>query len=415
VELGGFDPVFRRAGDDVDLCWRVTQNGWKIGFCPPAFVWHYRRSTVRDYLRQQEGYGEAEALLVRKHPENFNALGSGIWRGRIYGSSQLGLLLQKPIIYRGLFASAGFQFLYNSPPAETLMLSTMLEYHLLVTVPLWVLSALFHPVLPLAVASLLLSFAVCVAAAVQVKIPKSKTRWWSRPLVALLFFLQPIVRGWARYRGRILLKPAPLAAQQTLDSIALRDSRQTLDQRQYWSRSPIDRIAFVRRMLAELDRQGWMNKTDVGWSDFDVEIYGSRWANVQLTTATESHPQKRQLLRCRVQPRWSLQAKTVLALLLGTELLLVEWWAKSSWWLCLLLVTLPAFVWFVRRQQRTLQSMLAVFLDELAEKFGFSRQMVEPVPTPTSQSASGRAIYPGNPSPAPQSMPAKPEPEKAVP
>ena len=33
-EIGGFDPIFRRAGDDVDLCWRLQQADYKIGFSP---------------------------------------------------------------------------------------------------------------------------------------------------------------------------------------------------------------------------------------------------------------------------------------------------------------------------------------------------------------------------------------------
>jgi len=81
VGLGGFDPIFERAGDDVDVCWRLQQAGWNIGFSAAGFVWHYRRSTIRDYLKQQRGYGEAEALLVRKHPEYFNTFGGSMWRG----------------------------------------------------------------------------------------------------------------------------------------------------------------------------------------------------------------------------------------------------------------------------------------------------------------------------------------------
>ena len=90
VEINGFDPVYRRAGDDVDICWRLEQAGYKIGFSPSAFVWHYRRSTVGAYLKQQLGYGEAEALLVRKHPEYFNSLGGSLWRGRIYAPARIG-------------------------------------------------------------------------------------------------------------------------------------------------------------------------------------------------------------------------------------------------------------------------------------------------------------------------------------
>ena len=80
-------------------------------------MWHYRRSTVRDYLKQQHGYGDAEALLVRKHPEYFNSLGGSMWRGRIYTTARYGVLVRPSIIYRGLFGSAGFQSLYAAEPA----------------------------------------------------------------------------------------------------------------------------------------------------------------------------------------------------------------------------------------------------------------------------------------------------------
>ena len=110
-EVGGFDPIFRQAGDDVDLCWRLQQAGYTIGFSPAGFVWHYRRPTIGAYLSQQRGYGEAEGLLVRKHPEYFNPFGASIWRGRIYGMSMPGILARRSMIYHGRFGSAGFQFL----------------------------------------------------------------------------------------------------------------------------------------------------------------------------------------------------------------------------------------------------------------------------------------------------------------
>src|SRR5213594_1526393 len=79
--IGGFDPQFRVAGDDVDVCWRIRQRGWTIGFSPAAMVWHHRRNSVRAYLRQQWGYGEAEALLERKWPEKYNMAGHLRWVG----------------------------------------------------------------------------------------------------------------------------------------------------------------------------------------------------------------------------------------------------------------------------------------------------------------------------------------------
>jgi GT2 family glycosyltransferase len=372
-EIGGFDPIFHSAGDDVDLCWRLQQAGYKIGFSPSAFVWHYRRSTVGEYLKQQHGYGEAEALLVRKHPEYFNSIGGSVWRGKIYTASKFGVLLRPPIIYRGLFGSAGFQSLYASEPAITLMLCTTLEYLVLVTLPLWILSVISHHFLPLAVTSVMISLAVCAAAASQAALPRSKVRAWSRPLVALLFFLQPIVRGWARYQGRLLPRSAPLAARQTLDSVALRDSRQQLGQVDYWSTVPLDRLAYVADILRRLEQQGWLTKSDVGWSDYDVEIYGSRWNQLQLATVAEDHAQGRHLIRCRLRVRWSLQANVMFWGLGGLELLLLGFIGGRWPWLWLLLLSLPLFAWFLHRQGRNLQSMIVVFLDQLAKDLNLTK------------------------------------------
>ncbi len=44
--IGGFDPVYTKAGDDVDVCWRLQAEGEKIVYAPAAMVWHHRRATV---------------------------------------------------------------------------------------------------------------------------------------------------------------------------------------------------------------------------------------------------------------------------------------------------------------------------------------------------------------------------------
>jgi GT2 family glycosyltransferase len=372
-ELGGFDPLFHAAGDDVDLCWRLQQAGYKIGFSPAAMVWHYRRSTVAEYLKQQHGYGEAEALLVRKHPDYFNSIGGSMWRGRIYTASKFGVLLRPPIIYRGLFGSAGFQSLYAAEPAITLMLCTTLEYHVLVTLPLWILSLIFHQLLPLAVTSLGVSLGVCAVAASQAALSRSKTRPWSRPLVALLFFLQPIVRGWARYQGRLLPRSTPAAARQTLDSVSLRESGSPLGQVDYWSAVPLDRLQYIATIIGRLEQQGWLIRPDIGWSDHDVEIFGSRWSQLQLATVAEDHAQGRHLIRCRLRARWSLQAKVLFWGLAGLELLLLGLFGARSRWLWLMLLSLPLVGWLLHRQGRNLQSMLIVFLDQLAKDSGLIR------------------------------------------
>jgi glycosyltransferase involved in cell wall biosynthesis len=370
AEINGFDPIYRLAGDDVDICWRLEQAGHKIGFCPPAFVWHYRRSTIGAYLKQQHGYGEAEALLVRKHPEYFNSLGGSLWRGRIYNSSPSGLLLRRPVIYRGLFGSAGYQAVYASPPESALMLCTTLEYHVLISLPLWVLSVAFHPLLSIALLSTLLPLGICAGAGAQARLPRHKTHWWSRPLVALLYFLQPIVRGWARYQGRMVLRPSPAATLQNLDSLALRSSGQPLHTACYWAERPVDRLEFANEILRRLEQQGWPNKSDIGWSDYDIELYGSRWTNLQLTTVSEVHAGGKQIIGVRLLPKWSLFARMCFWTTGTLEILFLGLVPGGVPWLWLGLFILLLIAWLFRRDQRNLQSILTVFLDQLAKERG---------------------------------------------
>ena len=58
-ETGGFDPVYTKAWDDEDVCWKVLNRDWEIGFHPAALVWHRRRVGLRNYLRQQREYGRS--------------------------------------------------------------------------------------------------------------------------------------------------------------------------------------------------------------------------------------------------------------------------------------------------------------------------------------------------------------------
>jgi hypothetical protein len=233
-----------------------------------------------------------------------------------------------------------------------------------------VLSVTFHALLPVAIASLLVSIGVCVVAGMQASLLKSKTRWWSRPLVALLYFLQPIVRGWERHQSRLALRLAPDAARETLDSVTIRDGTDSLDEARYWSEKRIERVEFVATLLRQLDKRGWPNRSDIGWSEFDVEIYGNRWSNVQLITAAEDHPRGRQLIRCRLRATWSLQAKAVFWSLLGLEAIVVGSFGDWLKWIAIVLLTLPLFAYFQHYQKRKLQSLLITFLDGLAKDIG---------------------------------------------
>ena len=127
--IGGFDPVYTKAGDDVDLCWRLQDEGEHIVFAPAAMVWHHRRATVKAYLKQQRGYGEAEGLLKRKHPEKFRGFRANVsWAGKIYTRSGLGLSVGEPIVHHGVFGTGLFQTIYAAPQVWWPLLVLSLEW-----------------------------------------------------------------------------------------------------------------------------------------------------------------------------------------------------------------------------------------------------------------------------------------------
>ncbi len=112
--INGFDPIFQTAGDDVDFCWRLRDAGHTLGFSGPAFVWHHRRATPAKYLKQQRGYGYAEALLFKKHPQRFDQ--SGIrWEGFIYRGDAMAIQTGD-FIYSGPLGNAPYQSLQPITP-----------------------------------------------------------------------------------------------------------------------------------------------------------------------------------------------------------------------------------------------------------------------------------------------------------
>lgn len=376
VEIGGFDPVFKRAGDDVDVCWRLQQRGYRIGFSPAGFVWHYRRSTVRDYLEQQRGYGEAEALLVRKHPEYFNRFGGNIWHGRIYSAAKTGIVTRASRIYHGQFGTGLFQTLYAPSPNIPLMLCTSFEYHALVTLPLLVIASVFRVLLPLGLASLTLSLTLCVVAAAQADIPRRPRKIWSRPLAALLFALQPVWRGWARHRASLRGQAAPSApfpARTPTDEAGTFET----DNRQgtviLWDKHGRDRPELLREIIRGLERSGWQYRMDGGWNRHDLEIYGSRWSRSTLRTVAEDHGHRRRLFRCRLQTGWTFLARTTFWSMLGLQVIVLGFAARTLPALWVSLISMPLFWFWMARDQSRLKRVLSAFVAETGHRLGMKR------------------------------------------
>lgn len=64
---GGFDDSIRM-GEDVDLVWRLIENGISCRYVPSIECPHTPRSSMRKMLKQRYDYGTSAALLDHRHP-----------------------------------------------------------------------------------------------------------------------------------------------------------------------------------------------------------------------------------------------------------------------------------------------------------------------------------------------------------
>jgi glycosyltransferase involved in cell wall biosynthesis len=374
--VNGFDSQFRKAGDDVDVIWRIQNLGLAIAFSPAAQVWHYRRNTIDAYLRQQRGYGEAEALLKYKHPEHFNTLGASHWRGQIYGADAIGVRFGKDVIYHGIFGTGLFQTLYRKPASLMAAMLMSIEWHLLYLFVL-ALGLAFTPLLYVGAVMALIPIALAIAAAAQSPAPRHP-HLLTRVLLAYLHYRQPITRGWARYTVRLKAKYIntvargyPRANPLPLDPFERRTLR-------YWHHVN-DRITLLTAILAEVAEARWRHRADSGWSNADLEIYGSRYVKVKILTATEQHHGAGLLTRVRVRITMSNFSRVLfVAFNLFSLLLLVNLWPFSR---PAVLIPMAGWAMYLWNKWRVSRPVLGL-IDTAAEKAGFW-----PVPTKKAEPA----------------------------
>ncbi|MBI3026067.1 MAG: glycosyltransferase [Candidatus Tectomicrobia bacterium] len=302
--VGGFDPQFRVAGDDVDLCWRIQQMGWTIAFHPAAMVWHHRRSSVPAYWRQQKGYGKAEAMLERKWPEKYNAAGHLMWAGRIYGpglAQPLSTLRSR--VFHGVWGSAPFQSLYRPAPAPLACLTLMPEWYLVIALLgfFTLLGVAWGPLhwagLPFALAASA-TLAQAALSAVRSHFPSpdhTPAEHWKRlALTGYLHLLQPLARLW----GRLAFGLTPWRGTR-LSDLALPGPRRISLWRERWR--PLEEVMgalvkALRRARAQVLPGGEFDR-------WDLEVRGGLMGGVRLRAVVEEHGAGKHLFRFRIWPR----------------------------------------------------------------------------------------------------------------
>lgn len=309
-EIGGFDPIFRKAADDVDICWRLLEKGYRIGFSPSAIVWHHRRSSVKAYWRQQVGYGESEVLLERKHPNKFNPWGHTFWAGRIYAPYPFFRLFGRPIIYHGLWGSAGFQPMYDVGGGGILtFLPRSMEWHLTLVALMFL--GIFVPwVLLLVGVGLGYSAWYCLACASGAKLDylmttnspetwTSRLRW--RAMIAWLHFLEPLARDWGRLKDGLTpwrsplseTRPRPLASRWWQ---RLQPFRRCV-QWTYRGSPALEKYSFLdrltKKLLARRCAVGWNPE----WQDWDLKVRRGGLGEANLRMVVEHHGGPKRLAR----------------------------------------------------------------------------------------------------------------------
>jgi GT2 family glycosyltransferase len=304
--IGGFDAQFRTAGDDVDVCWRLRQRGWTLGFSPAAMVWHHRRNSVRAYWRQQRGYGRAEGMLERKWPEKYNEEGQVTWAGRIYGKGLAQALGLGGRIYQGVWGSAPFQSIYNPTPDRLWLLPMRPEWSLII-VALAAIAALGILWRPLLLGFLPLAFAVG-ASFIQVGLSAAQASFAGASsrtrvtlvklytLTAFLHMLQPLVR----MRGRLSSGGGARSRHGARSLIAPWPRIFTI-----WSerwQAPDERL---RSVEAALRTAGATFFRGGDYDRWDLELRGGMFGAARTCMASEDHDWGRQLIRFRSWPRLS--------------------------------------------------------------------------------------------------------------
>ncbi len=325
--VGGFDPQFRIAGDDVDICWRLQKQGWTVGFNAAAVVWHHRRNSVRAYWKQQLNYGKAEALLERKWPEKYNAAGHLTWLGRVYGNGHTCPLGKLGRIYYGVWGSAPFQSLYQ-PAVGTLRSFLLVPEWYLVVVTLGALSALglfwrplayVVPLFVLAAVASLVQAALSAGQACFTSVPRSRlARLQLECLTALLHLLQPLARlcGRLSYGLTPWRQGAPWLSLPRLRTSAV------------WSERWQDPLARLQCLETAMHKGGGVIVHGGEYDRWDLEVQGGLLGAAQMLMAVEDHGAGTQFVRFRSWPRFS---RVAVVLILLFALLSAEAVEDGAW------------------------------------------------------------------------------------
>ena len=303
-DVRGFDPAYRTAGDDVDFCWRLLDHGYRLAFHGGAMVWHHRRNSFGGYLKQQRGYGEAEALLIARHRGRFGQLGGARWLGTIYEPAGRRVPRHGALIYRGTFGYAPFQFLYAGDSGSSPQLLASPHWALLAgAIGLGAVKWPWLSVLATAMVLATLSMALHRAWTTRAMPPASGLA--GKLVLTLMWTAQPFTRNTARVVGCLLRRvwPGGPWIGGALFPRVWRPRRKTVGELASWSGHGRDRDHLTKAILTGLEEARWEVRLNDGWEEWDFEVRSSPWWKVRVTTVTEFIDHRHRLTRLRLSTK----------------------------------------------------------------------------------------------------------------
>jgi glycosyltransferase involved in cell wall biosynthesis len=317
--IGGFDRQFTIAGDDVDVCWRIQERGWTLGFTAGAMVWHHRRNGVRRFWRQQYNYGAAEGQLERKWPQQYTAGGHVAWTGRLYDQGLSWVFgHSRRRIYHGTWGSALFQSVYQASAGLWASLGLMPEWYLLIGALaatsliglLWRPLLLALPLLAVAMAVPIVQAIVAARRATFVESRESRGRLLAATLLtALLHLIQPL----ARLAGRMRHGMTPWRRRRGVTRFAWPWPRTFSVWYETWQ-SGEQRLESLEKQLRD---KGVVVVRGGDYDRWDLELRGGVVGAARVRLAVEEHGSGKQMVRYRTWPKWTLRGWIVAGICAG--------------------------------------------------------------------------------------------------
>ncbi|MBL7856654.1 MAG: glycosyltransferase [Cyclobacteriaceae bacterium] len=123
--------AFDRFAEDIEFSIRMKKAGFHVGLIADAFVFHKRRTTLRQFYHQVFNFGKGRALVGRVHPEEVKITH---WFPTIFTVGMVFIIVVLPLLGKELFslgASAyilyfiaiGFHSLYINRNIQVALLS----------------------------------------------------------------------------------------------------------------------------------------------------------------------------------------------------------------------------------------------------------------------------------------------------